>query len=892
MILGAPRSAAFVLLAWFLAMPALAWFLATPALAAPTKNEAAKATDGEAALTDEELRKIEEDYLKEHPYGRLVLQLSPDALVTADSRLDNGIFRLNISQQREVIGPQIANSTCPALASFSIVPISAHAMRLDLRLDAGVRGVSIARPSSTRLEINFQEHRYSGRAVELAIREAREEELGPRASWVDRPVADLLTAPGFRSLPWVEWQGIYLPIGAESPVRILLPLRVRPHPFGTVPVEVEQSWQRKSLLKKAVRLAEVGQIAEAGESLTGLPTTKDSSQALVALARGYVWSRVTGSGEHYFPGRAADAFILAAGLMPKAEWAPWARGQAAYLLSRDRRFVEAMMQARKAIEAAPASPERPYWEIIRGFSQIQRGEYAEGMDSVVSVLNGTLSQDVYIRFEARRVIAHTLWMAGEFARASQVVDLLMAETPTAARQPEWDTLWSRIYLDANRPALALPFLERIEEGATRRVDRIKARWWLHEAALAHRDLDAARTWLRELMHKTPRSTLVPLARMRLRLLDMLASEDQEGGPQIDRQGVGLALRGEALLFPHTAVEDEALSVAAQLFISLGLLEDGLNLYHWIERRTPTHGGAVAYEEVVCQHAPRLFDGLRNQGEVTRALGIYRSFLDDARMHACVDPQTRSDAAATAQAAGLPDLAAKWLGQAVAEGVARADAAENLVQLASIYLEEGKVDAAAKTLDYLENLQMERASLRTDSVRADVFAAQGLYQDAISSYNRAIEASLRSIRTRAAVPSLTYRRGLANEKAGNDAAALADVYEGASLGGASDQVAGWFHVASLAARLSRSDRDWELVLVACEQLKVLLEDREDAEERVRGMNWHRAQALFRLGSTDEASPMLLALARGDDTWALSARQLLTSDAFSSRAKALLVRPSDQ
>ena len=550
------------------------------------------------------------------------------------------------------------------------------------------------------------------------------------------------------------------------------------------------------------------------------------------------------------------------------------------------------MQARKAIKAGPESSERAHWQIIRGFSQIQLGKLAEGMDAVVSSLNGTPSEDAHIRFESRRMIAHSLWLAGEYARASQVADLILAETPIPARHPDWYLLWARIYLDANRPSRAVPFLERIEEGAVKRVDRIRAQWWLHEAALAHRDLDGARTWLRELMHKSPGSSLVPLARMRLRLLDLLASEDQDGEQRIDRQTVALALRGEALLHPHTSVEDEALSVAAQLFISLGLLEDGLNLYYWIERRTPTNGGAVAYEEVVCDSAPKLFDVLRNQGHVTRALGIYRTFLDDTRMHACVDPQTRSDAAAAAQAAGLPELAVKWLGQAVAEGVARADAAENLVQLASIYLDEGKVDAAAKTLDYLENLQMQRSSLRTDSVRADVLAAQGRYAAAIQSYTRAIDASLRSVRTRAAVPSLTYRRGLASERAGDDEAAFVDVYKGASKGGAPDPVAGWFHVATLAARLGRGASDWEVVLGACDNLEKLITEREPDAERMAGLTWHRAQALYQLGRVEESLPLLEELSSGTNTWALSARQLLRSKEFVKTAKDLMVRPSDQ
>jgi len=854
------------------------------------KKEAAAVA--EAGPSDKELALIEEKYLETHPYGRLVLRVSPDALVTAESRIDAGVFRLSITQQREVVGPQIAKSISPALLSYSIVPISAHAMRLDLRLNPGVRGVSVNRPEATRLEVNFEEHKFSGRAVDLAARREGAAAVATKASWEDQPVAQLLSAPGFKSLPWVEWQGVYLAVGAASPVRLAMPLRIRPYAFGTVPIEVEKAWNRKSLLKEAVMLAELGDAVTAGQSLTGLPAGKDSSRALVALARGYVWSRTLDSGQPVYAGRAADAYVLAAGLMPKADWAPWARGQAAYLLSQDRRFVEAMLQARKAIEAAPESPERPYWELVRGFSQIHLGDEGPGMTTVVKAVNGVPPDDAHIHFEARRVVAHSLWSIGEYARASQVVDLLLAEHPVAARSPIWDMLWSRIFLDANRPARALPFLERIEEAATRRVDRIRARWWLHEAALAHRDLDAARTWLRDLLHQTPGSTVVPLARMRLRLLDLLAVEDQEGKDRINRQAVALALRAEALAWPHTVVEDEALSTAAQLFIALGLLEDGLNLYRWVENRTPTTGGAIAYQEVVCDSAPKLFDFLRNRGEVTRALGIYRGFLDDLRMHSCVDPQTRSDAASAALAAGLPDLAAKWLGQAIAEGVSRNDAAENLVQLATIYLEEGKIESAAKTLDYLENSRMQRASLRISAARADVLAAQGYYEEAISSYDRAIDRSRSSVRTQAAVPSLTYRRGLAAEKAGDDVQALKDVYAGVAAGGAGDATAGWFHVATLASRLRRDAGDWKIVLRACDELEQALKSSPGDSSRLRGLLWHRSQAQFRLGRTDEAKPGLQDLAVGTDTWALAARQLLAAPAFVEDARGLMVRPSDQ
>ena len=84
-------------LRFFVLVP-LVLCLALPVLAQSSSKDSKGTDKKEKILSDEEIRAIEEAYLEEHPYGRLVLELSPDAMITADSRLDDGIFRLNISQ--------------------------------------------------------------------------------------------------------------------------------------------------------------------------------------------------------------------------------------------------------------------------------------------------------------------------------------------------------------------------------------------------------------------------------------------------------------------------------------------------------------------------------------------------------------------------------------------------------------------------------------------------------------------------------------------------------------------------------------------------------------------------------------------------------------------------
>ena len=814
----------------------------------------------------------EEGADEQQALGMLELEISPGARVSVSDGIDGGVLRLSLWHQDAALGSQIARAGLPAILTFSAVPISRNAVRLDLRLSPGVKGVSVVRVAPDRLEVHFAEHRFAGHAVRLESRRAAEEFDVEDNLHPDEALTALLQSPVLEAPAWVEWPPIIWPVGAASPVQARIALDPEPHPFGRPPAEVREAWAESPVVAAAIALANDGRIVEASRQLGGLPMPSDNFRATVALARGHTWSRPDSAAEPINAGRAADAYLLAALLRPEATWASWARGQAGYHFERERRFEEAVRQYSRAITDAPEHPQRAWWEVGLGLCRLQMGDPAEGIARVAGALGGLPASAGQARFIARRAVAHSLWSDGEHGLAAAVVDLLLADHPKLARAAHHDVRWARLYLDAGRTATAMPFLERFEAGAKRRVDQERARWWLHEAALVHRDAMTARKWLRRLQQGSPGSTLVPLVRIRLEVLDALESEGRD--PTLTWQQVALHLRESALRWPHTPVEDEALSLTAQLFVELGLLEDSLSLLRWVQERTPSRGGAIAYDHLVCQVAPRTFHELRGRGDLTRALGIYRGYLDRPAMHGCVDVATRTDAASTAMAAGLPGLSSRWLGQAIAEGAGGSEEARNLVALAEVYLAEGKVDSAQQTLEYLEDSELPWPPGLVQAAWGDVQLAQQNWPEAEASYEEALLQVGESVRTRSLQPSLTYRRGLAREGAGRHEEAAADLRAGVAAGGAKDPATGWLRVASAEVRIARTDEQLEAVLLACDAA----DEADTGSFHQRPVAWYRSRALSGLGRADEANTILAELATGTDSWAMLAREAMAAAGF--------------
>lgn len=816
----------------------------------------------------------------------LVLELSPGARVAASESIDEGLLRISLWHQDLPVGSQIANAGVDDIITFTAVPVSQYSIRLDLRLAQRVRGVDITRTSPERLEVRFTEHRSAGLAVRLEARRLSEAAAQAAHTRQDDAVAELLLVPQREVEPFLRWDPITWPMGVESPVRVPLGADTEPHPFSTPPQEIREAWRREPILFEAVTLADKGEVLEAMEKLKRLPNYGDESRAMIALARAHAWSRPGPTGEPMHAGRAADGYLLAAGLQPDAAWVPWAHGQAGYGFERELRYHEAIRSYERAIKADPEHTDRPHWEIGVGMSLIQNRRRQEGIERVVATAGGLSSTSKKALFTARRALAHALWEEGQTAAAASIVDLLLSETPEVARDPAYDARWARMYLDAGRTAAAQPYLERLESDAGAKVDRERARWWLHEVALAHRDSKGARQWLRTLIDTTPGSVLVPMARMRLHVLDALVADGD--APGLEWEEVALALRDRALAWPYTPIEDEALSLTAQLFAHLGLVEESLHLTEWVEARTPQEGGAIAYEEQICRLAPDAFSQMRSRGELVRALGVYREYLDRPMMHGCVDVSTRTDAAATAVAAGVPDLAARWLGQAVAEGTGGMEESRNLVALAHVYLADGKVTAAQQTLGYLEEAELPRPVAIVDGAWGDVHAAQKAWADAQASYDVALGEAANSVRTAYLVPSLRFRRGLTLEHRGDLEGALADYRASVPAGGADDDVVGWLRLASVGARtVGGAEAVYRDVLTACDHAA----EADPDGGRTRAISWYRALAHDALGEADKAAPLLADLSAEGDSWGLKARELLAGADFDSRFDGVLALASE-
>ena len=813
--------------------------------------------------------------------GMLELELTPGARVTTEPKLSRGVFSVSFWRQKGAVGSQVGRAQLDILRSFHTVPLSRHALRLDLRLAPEVRGVDVERDGD-RLRLVFTDRRFAGSSVRLQTRRVQEALDRRRNRGEDERLADVLDQLRTVARPFVDQAPVIWPVGAASPVRPVLRLEPRPRRVPRPPAELRAIWQASEVLAHAVVTAEEGQLRPALRELQGLSMANDEIRALVAVLRGYIYSLRLQDGEPWAAGRSANAFVLAAALKPEAAWAPWARGMAGYGYERENNFLEAELQYRHAVEAAPEADERVFWDLGRGVALVQAGRAEKGIEQIRAFGGRLRTQDDDMLFELRRTVAWGLWRDGEYAQAAAVADLVLAQHPIVARLPDLDYFWSRLYLDAGRSAPALPFLERqLVEGE--RVWRERARWWLHEAALQHRDLTESRRRLKQIIDETPGSTLVPLAQTRMLVLDAIATEGK--GEHLTWQEVGLGLRGKALEWPHTVVEGEALSLVAQLWLELDLVQDAVNLYAWIDERKPGRRGPIARDEFMCRAAPRAFRELRSLGQVTRALGVYRGFLDDPTMHGCVDPQMRNDAAQAATLAGLPDLAARWLGQAVAEGTSGLDESQHLVDLANIYVQQGKVDAAEQTLDYLDNADLPIPNTSYMAARGDVHRAKERWLESLEAYNTAVEQASSSVRGRQNLPVLHYHRGLALEELGELDRSLLELQLGVEQGGAEDPVLGWLKVAAVGVQVAKTPEAWQAVVHAVDKS----EEGKPGDSRARALSYYRANALEGLGDIPGAAALLETLASGTDAWALRAREHRSRAAFDAAVDALVKPP---
>jgi len=817
--------------------------------------------------------------------GTLILDVSPRTRVATIGEFENGLFQLGLWDHDVPIAPQLVASKLPILVTFNTISLGGSGVRLDLRVDPSVKAVAVVRSSSDTIELHFSSHTFAGAKLRMMSQRGLDRVDTGEYEIADEKLGELLALQLKDPPGWLRWGPITWPVGQNGPLQPSLRLDPEPHPFGRVPRDVRRGWNNSPILARAVELANQGRIIEASQAVSGLPVETDEERAMLALARGYVWSQPDDVGEPIAAGRAAQAYSLAAGLVPEAGWASWARGQAGYNFSRALKLHNAIYNYEKAIENDPSNRDRALWDVGAGLAMVEAGRQAEGVARLVRTLGGLPSSSDGLRFTGRRAVAHVLWKGGEVSRAGKILDLLMADSGPLARNPRHDERWGRMFLDAGRPAEAYPFLERLERESLVKVDRERARWWLHESGLGQKNGVTSRRWLREIIQKTPASTLGPLAKVRLRVLDSVES----GGtriPGLRYQEVALALRNEALEWPHTPVQDEAISLAGQLFFELDMLEDGLHLYRWVNERTSGEGGAMVYSKIICEKAPLAFDRLRARGEALRAVGIFRVFLDTPAGRTCVDSEMRAAAAETAETAGLPSLATRWLGQAVATGGTTADDALNLIELARLYLREGNLRSAEKTLKYIEATNTTIPAGLVDEVWGDIHLQNSNYVKAKASYDKALAGVAKSVRHRNREARIRYQRGIALRGAGGHKDSIADLEEGLERGGAPRGPRSWLSLIESSLLTAVKKEDFEEILSFAQKA----EDGELDETSYRAMSWYRSEALIGLGRKDEAAQILQDLSGGSDAWAVMAAESQLQDRFVEEMGRLLPLPS--
>lgn len=814
--------------------------------------------------------------------GVLRFQIDEGCRIVIDHDITDRVLTIQFWRQSGSLAAQLSRSEASGLSSFSVISRSRGGQQLDLRLDDAVRGTEVVRRGADILEIQFSSQLFAGAAVRVEQREAIERSLAEGTS-PDKELQSILdeTLPG--APDWIEVSPFYFPVGMTSPVHEKVLYESEGRRWGFVPTIVRAAWATDEVIRNAVSMAEAGQPTEAAGTLHRFPTGDDAARTLLALARGWIWSQaIGGTTKPASPGRASEALQLAASLAPKAPWAPWALGRAAYNLEWEMRYDESMLLYKQAITAAPHHTERPHWEVGSGVSLIGRGRYDEGIRQITEWLGGMGPHEEDFVFEARRAVLYALWEAGEPERAARVLDLLRQRHPTRATETARAVQWAVLQLEAGRYAEALPHLAIIEDTADRRVVRERARWWAHEAALGSGSQLEARRALRRLIEKTPGSALGPLAKVRLQTLDLLGTEPKDrkmSWPQL-----ALVFAREAMLWPNTVLELEALSMTAQIYFDSGLLEDGLHLYSWIENRGGVRGGATAFDALVCLYAPIAFKSLRARGHTIAALGIWRTYLEGPEQQACVDPQIRAEAASTALTSDLPDLALNWLGKTVAEGQSATEDAANLITMANVYLQEGRPKAARRTLRFVESSKLPADPGKIAEAWGDVLLAEEKPAEAAEFYDTAIREAGRTVKRRAQIPNLRMSRGTAHLQADNIESAEEDIVYALQNDGTDSVARGWLVVADIRQERAEARSDpsfrpngadgqaaWQATLEAAD----LALAADPLPGQARAATWHRASALLGLEELQKADELMAKLAQETDAWGLLAKNRRSS-----------------
>ena len=802
--------------------------------------------------------------------ARIDLTVSQDTMVTTHAGVRDGLFVIDTWLQDRDLGPGLSLLDSRILKGYRLLSVRGTHERVVLEVGPDVRAVEVRRPDPETLRILFLPHRFAGGLDryrrQVAARDAT-------SAWDERLRGILQEQPTLPPPP-PAWEGFHFPIGPSSVVR---PPRTRNRitPPPPPPAVLSLAWTGDELFARAIANSDQGDRLTAHLVLRGDPAPRSEARdALTAAARGWIWGRLGPSGEAGDPGIAADSFLLAAGLAPRAPWRHWALAQAGWQYEQLGMMHEAEWWLSQAAEAATDERDRARWRLTAAQARlIGEADTHSNLQSVAEVarhLGGAMDDATELRAASLRLVADALWRADDPARAARVADLLLEVDP----QPSAATLelvaW--LYLDARRYDDAAGYIDRLLDAAVTPQRLERGLWYRHELGVSRRDAVMAYRALAELRRRAPRSVLLPLADIRQLLLEAIIK--RESGKRVAWQDLGLELRRIALRWPHTPVEWEAIAFAAQILGRLGLHRDALELALWLSRQEDAQMPAGS-DELLCEQGERTFEELMSQGEELIAAGLYARALSSDRVRSCLSPDHALRAADAAVGAGLPKLALRWMGLALAEGVAPERRRETFARMARMYVRAGQLTAAEQSLAFLD-----RGATAQDANSAARAATDVAFQRASGHPAEATRRAEAWLTEHAEAPARERARvelALADaaEEAAEPAAAARALADAVEHDPSRADAALRLRRAALLNQASRQDGDWQLAADA------VFAVRGDVipPERAREVDLYEAEAALASEDPSAALETLRRLSRGTDIWALRSRELLRRRSFS-------------
>jgi len=203
----------------------------------------------------------------------------------------------------------------------------------------------------------------------------------------------------------------------------------------------------------------------------------------------------------------------------------------------------------------------------------------------------------------------------------------------------------------------------------------------------------------------------------------------------------------------------------------------------------------------------------------------------------------------------------------------------------LYLREGNVRSAEKTLKYIEAADTVIPDGLAEEVWGDIQLNREKYAEALKFYERALAGVQKSARHRARSPRIRFQRGLAMRALTRHSSSIPELKDGLDHGGAPRGPQGWIQLIESTLATAKTPEDYARALEFCDRAA----KGELNETSHRAITWHRSHALAMLGRQAEADQLLQDLSGGSDSWAIMAVEAQLDLRFKNEIECLISLP---